>query len=54
MVAFLVLQHVSKALSLAHDQGVVHSDLRIGSVVLVSWSIQDNSFVKHVLVIEAP
>ena len=54
VVAFLVLQHVSKALSLAHDQGVVHSDLRIGSVVLASWSIQDNSFVKHVLVIEAP
>jgi len=55
VVAFLLLKHVSKALSLAHDQGVVHSDLRIGSVVLASWSIQDNSFVKqHVLVIEAP
>ena len=51
VLAFLVLQHVSKALSLAHSTGVVHSDLRIGNVVLASWSSQDGIFVKQPVIV---
>jgi len=51
VLAFLVLQHVSKALSLAHRTGVVHSDLRIGNVVLASWSSQDGIFVKQPVIV---
>ena len=59
VLAFLVLQHISKALSLAHSTGVVHTDMRIGNVVLASWNSQDGIFVKQPVIvidrdIEAP
>ena len=51
VLAFLVPQHVSKALSLAHITGVAHSDLRIGNVVVASWSSQDSIFVKQPVIV---
>jgi len=50
-LAFVVLQHVSKALSLAHDNNFAHSDLRIGNVILASWSTQDRIFVKQPVIV---